>query len=344
MSAPAANSYSQRLGMEPPDLHQVARYRGVRTIDLVAAALIERGEPMSLEDLTARLRALGIDESRVPLEVSIRKACTRGDPVSRDHDGRFALDPSSHYLDLWFLANGRRAWEAIGPVTIPPQPGPDTPLSRQEIEAAFRGRPLTQISGPRVAAAVLEAFGRPMEPGEIEAYLRDLTSLGFAQPAVSSPGPNSRLVRRDTKGRFTLDATPESLRALRTAIRTFALPAVRAKAEVAAYRAMAERVPARPARGVVGVPGDAGASKVSWRGTLLSVQPRIRLTRSFDQRSHSYLGYVLRVRGSMGQGEEREFLVAVGKAAHEKHRLRAGDEVSGEGAPVTDPDLETADL
>src|SRR5580700_10412015 len=33
---------------------------------------------------------------------------------------------------------------------------------------------------------------------------------------------------------------------------------------------------------------------------LLSVQPRIRLTRSFDQRSHTYLGYTLKVRGIVG--------------------------------------------
>lgn len=31
-------------------------------------------------------------------------------------------------------------------------------------------------------------------------------------------------------------------------------------------------------------------SKVPFGGTLESVQPRIRLTRSFDQRQHSYLG------------------------------------------------------
>jgi hypothetical protein len=41
---------------------------------------------------------------------------------------------------------------------------------------------------------------------------------------------------------------------------------------------------------------DAGA-KIPWHGVLLSVQPRIRLTRSFDQRSRTYLGYALKVRG-----------------------------------------------
>jgi hypothetical protein len=31
----------------------------------------------------------------------------------------------------------------------------------------------------------------------------------------------------------------------------------------------------------------------AWQGTLVGIQPRIRLTRSFDERSHTYLGAVL---------------------------------------------------
>ena len=85
------------------------------------------------------------------------------------------------------------------------------------------------------------------------------------------------------------------------------------------------------------------SSRIQWRGTVTSVQPRIRLTRSFDQRSHSYQGYVLRVSGSIA-GETREFLVAVGPAAHTKHQFRAGDSVSGEGTPVAEPRLETAEI
>jgi len=87
----------------------------------------------------------------------------------------------------------------------------------------------------------------------------------------------------------------------------------------------------------------AAAAKLEWDGTILSVQPRIRLTRSFDQRSHSYLGYVLRLRGDLA-GEAREFSVALGKGAHEKHQLRAGDRVSGRGELVADARIETADL
>ena len=85
------------------------------------------------------------------------------------------------------------------------------------------------------------------------------------------------------------------------------------------------------------------SAKIPWSGVLTSVQPRIYLSRSFDQRSHSYLGYVLRVDGDIG-GERRQFLVAVGKSAHAKHQFQSGDNVSGVGLAVADGRRETAEL
>ena len=76
---------------------------------------------------------------------------------------------------------------------------------------------------------------------------------------------------------------------------------------------------------------------------LLSVQPRIRLTRSFDVRSHSYLGYSLRVRGRV-ENEAREFLLGVGQGAHAKHQFQAGTVASGYALPVPDPLVETAEF
>jgi len=83
--------------------------------------------------------------------------------------------------------------------------------------------------------------------------------------------------------------------------------------------------------------------KIVWKGTLAAVQPRIRLTRSFDQRNHSYLGYVLRIHGTVAE-EEREFTVAIGKAAHAKHAFRAGDVVSGKAEPVAHEKTEPAEF
>ena len=84
-----------------------------------------------------------------------------------------------------------------------------------------------------------------------------------------------------------------------------------------------------------------GVEKITWTGCLVGVQPRIRLLRSFDERQHSYQGYVLRVDGTCAE-ETGEFLIAVGKGAHEKHRFHAGMELSGQSVPVDDPRMETA--
>jgi hypothetical protein len=83
--------------------------------------------------------------------------------------------------------------------------------------------------------------------------------------------------------------------------------------------------------------------KIPWHGVLIAVQPRIRLSRSFDQRSHTYLGYSLTVRGNVGT-EAREFLLGVGQGAHARHQFRAGDSVSGDALPVVDPRLETVEF
>ncbi len=65
--------------------------------------------------------------------------------------------------------------------------------------------------------------------------------------------------------------------------------------------------------------------------------------RSFDQRQHSYLGYVLRISG-VCNNENKEFLVAIGKGAHSKHQFHAGMELSGFSVPVDDERLEVAGL
>jgi hypothetical protein len=83
-------------------------------------------------------------------------------------------------------------------------------------------------------------------------------------------------------------------------------------------------------------------AKVAWRGRITSVQPRIRLTRSFDQSSHTYLGYALRIDGRIGD-ETREFWLGIGKEAHAQHRFEVGVIASGECQPVADARMEAVE-
>ncbi len=82
--------------------------------------------------------------------------------------------------------------------------------------------------------------------------------------------------------------------------------------------------------------------KSTFKGTIISIQPRIRLTRSFDEASHTYLGYAIKLEGEL-DGVETIFSIGIGKAAHTKHQFKVNDIVSGECVPVPDPDMEPVD-
>lgn len=91
--------------------------------------------------------------------------------------------------------------------------------------------------------------------------------------------------------------------------------------------------PHRPSRGM----------KINWRGDITSVQPRFRLLRSFDERHHTYLGYALRIRGSIN-GNRAEAWFGVGKASHEKHRFEVGQAARGQAHAVADSRVEPVDF
>ncbi len=91
--------------------------------------------------------------------------------------------------------------------------------------------------------------------------------------------------------------------------------------------------------------------KISFKGIIISVQPRIKLIRSFDERSHNYLGYALLIKGfiddngkDFSTGSEQELSVGIGKAAQKKHQFCAGDEIAGECLPVADQRLEPVEF
>jgi hypothetical protein len=83
--------------------------------------------------------------------------------------------------------------------------------------------------------------------------------------------------------------------------------------------------------------------KIDWQGDIISVQPRFRLMRSFDERHHTYLGYALGIRGEI-DGENRDAWFGVGPAAHGKHQFEVGQVARGQAHPVADSRLEPVDF
>ncbi len=83
--------------------------------------------------------------------------------------------------------------------------------------------------------------------------------------------------------------------------------------------------------------------KISWSGRIISVQPRIRLNRSFDERTHSYLGYSLVIEGIIG-AEACVFSIGIGKVAQKKYQFQVGDRASGVSVTVADARMEPVDF
>lgn len=68
--------------------------------------------------------------------------------------------------------------------------------------------------------------------------------------------------------------------------------------------------------------------KSTFKGKIISIQPRIRLLRSFDEASHTYLGYAITLEGEINN-QHNTFSIGIGKAAHAKYQFKVNDVISG---------------
>lgn len=79
--------------------------------------------------------------------------------------------------------------------------------------------------------------------------------------------------------------------------------------------------------------------KLTFIATIISIQPRIRLLSSFDEASHTYLGYAIKLGGEL-DGQETTFSIDIVNADHAKHQFKVNDAISEKCMPVTESDLE----
>jgi hypothetical protein len=127
------NRYCETLGIEVPTLEQVVGKRlhtgGPPTVfGLLVVALLERGQPMTLEAVAERLERAGAGPAEQVLR-SLRRCRPARDPVYRDGDD-YGLDPHSYELDLLAFTYGLR----------PPRIGSGQPERPDPVEMAARFR------------------------------------------------------------------------------------------------------------------------------------------------------------------------------------------------------------
>ena len=227
------NRYCERLGIKVPRLEDSLAKRDARLFHLMVVALLEHGQPMTLEQIVARLEAAGVRPGyggarSTDLSDSLKKAWHGMDPVYRDTQGRYGVNLDSSELDLllWLLGlrPGRHESTSFPPPPDPAAPPDTVPLSREEVEAALEGRSPWAMGSLRPTAAVLEAFGSPKSIGDVKGILEPLMPHGPWLSPETVASWRTTLITVDPHGRLQLNADSPDLSRLRQAIRRLSQP------------------------------------------------------------------------------------------------------------------------
>lgn len=140
-------TYSDLLGVSPPDLGELIRRRvphDLKIVDLLFAVLLEHGGPLSPEAAAARLTEAGYRHWNDDVASVLKRAMAPCPEVSTDDEGRFIiaiLDPSDRRV-----ARRLHAFE-------PPAPRPGAPVE-EEIERRRREWKARQAAERAEAAAL----------------------------------------------------------------------------------------------------------------------------------------------------------------------------------------------
>ena len=88
---------------------------------------------------------------------------------------------------------------------------------------------------------------------------------------------------------------------------------------------------------------DMGLSKITWQGTIISIQPRTTVWRyRVDNRTHRHIGYNIFLDGE-ADGVVGRFAVAISEKQQQTAGFRIGDEAKGTAWTKKYPECEFAD-
>jgi hypothetical protein len=217
-----SNPWCDALKIPVPSLASVKDHREANTYALLQVALLERGAPMTLAEVAARFAEAGVAPAADAL-ASLQRCRPDRPPVYRDGD-RYHLDPHDHDLDLWVFILGLRPARVAR--AMPAQPLPkgviDTsaPLTRAELDEAWRDANLWSVSTQRLIVTVLEAHGRDMAPEEVVGFIAARTTWHKLQADTPSVVRRNSAVRVLADGRWSIgpDAS-DALIAMRKSVR-----------------------------------------------------------------------------------------------------------------------------
>ena len=215
------NSYCEALGINVPVFEDVKDHREANVYTLLIVALLERGEPMTLAEVSDRFAEAGVAPAESALR-SLKRCRPARNPVYRDGD-HYALDPYDEKLDLWVFRLGLRPPKVSRTAAARPQDapllGPDVPLTIDELDRVWRDESLYSWSAQRVALAVLDAHGEPMAPAKVVAFV-DARARGHMLSTKSAEyWRKGAAIRVRDDGRWEIVPEHGALQSARVAVR-----------------------------------------------------------------------------------------------------------------------------
>ncbi len=168
------NPYCEALAIPVPRLEMAKERADANYYSLLIVTLLERGEPITLEEAARRFEAAGIAPAGRAL-ASLKRCKPARPPIYRDGN-LYALDPFDDEVDLWAFRLGLRPAKVpelrIGRPDPDPLPSPDVPLTVAALDEAWREGVPNSWSALRVAICVLDAHRKPMPPEDVLAFVR----------------------------------------------------------------------------------------------------------------------------------------------------------------------------
>jgi len=215
------NAYCEALGIQVPRL-EMARYSpDANYYSLLIVALLERGEPLTLQEAAKRLEEAGVAPADRAL-ASLKRCRPARPPLYRDGD-LYALDPHDHEADLWAFRLGLRPPKAPRLQVVRPDPGPlpspDETLTAQALDEAWRDGIPNDWSAQRVAICVLDAHGTTMRPDDVVAFVRARGQGSRLSADAASYWRRGAPVRTREDGLWGLDREHHAVRSARQAVR-----------------------------------------------------------------------------------------------------------------------------
>ena len=215
------NAYCVALGITVPRLEDAKSSPDANYYSLLIIALLERGVPMTLGDVSARFAAAGVAPTAADALASLKRCKPARAPIYRDGD-HYALDPHDDEVSFWLFRLGLRpARGAPLQVARPvhdPVPSPGQPVTVASLNEAWRDGVPNAWSAQRVAVAVLDAHDGAMYGANVLGFVATRSGWSPLRPeSVQFWRSGVITVRED--GLWMLDRSHDVVRSTREAVR-----------------------------------------------------------------------------------------------------------------------------